>query len=65
MYTTATISAYDVLTNIHVEAVITRYDGMSSTGTEVIRASIDVPSDGEPEPTEWLRDVLIAVVETL
>lgn len=65
MYTTATIAAYDVLSMIHVQVTILQYDGLNSVEPERITTSIDVPGDGESRPTEWLRDVLVAVVETL
>lgn len=66
MYRTATMAAYDVMDQVFVTAQVRTYepDGASFTSRE-FHCATTVPSTGEEEDTDWLRDALIALAETL
>lgn len=62
----AAITAYDCLGNIQIGARIRSYDSFDEGGgtLELIQAQV-VQGTGEDDPKRWLRDVLVALAETL
>lgn len=66
MYRTATMAAYDVMGNVFVTASVRTYEpnGQDFDSSEFTCAAT-VPSVGEDETADWLRDALIALAETL
>lgn len=66
MYRTATVAAYDVMDTVFVTAKVQVYepDGEGFERRELACAT-SVPSTGEEEDRDWLRDALIALAETL
>lgn len=66
MYRTATIAAYDVMDTVFVTATVRTYEanGEGFDSIELTTATT-VPSTGEEETAEWLRDALVALAETL
>lgn len=65
MYSTATLSAYDVLSNIHVSASVRQYDGVTLGQSCEFHWETTVPGEGECEPGQWLREALLALIEVL
>lgn len=62
----ARITAYDMLDQICVAAVLYRNDDYPTSLPEVVlRTAISVQGEGETDPTVWLRDSLLALAETL
>ena len=66
MYRVATVSAYDMLDQVHATATVSRYEA-DGAGYErgVFTASVQVRGIGEETDARWLRDALIALAETL
>lgn len=66
MYRTATMAAYDVMDQVFVTATVRTYEanGEGFDSAEFVTATT-VPSTGEDDTTDWLRDALIALAETL
>lgn len=65
MYSTATVHAYDVLDQVVAVATVLQYDGLDPLKASEFRFSATVPGSGESEPREYLRDVLVALLEAL
>lgn len=65
MYSTATLSAYDVMDRIHVAATLRQYDGATLGQSVEFRWETTVPGEGECEPGQWLREALLALIEVL
>lgn len=66
MYRTATVAAYDVMGNVFITASVRTYeaDGHSFDSTE-FQCAATVPSVGEEETEDWLRDALVALAESI
>jgi len=66
MYRVAIIRAYDALTTVAIMAKVTTYDEMDGqTETSVFTTGTTITGTGEPDSEEWLRDVLVGLLETL
>lgn len=66
MHRTASISAFDVLDTMHVTVTIRDWDfDASERPTPEFHTATTVPSDGADTPQEWLRDVLVGLLESL
>lgn len=62
----ARITAYDVMGQVHVGGVVhSQEEALAVTATPVLQFSTDVAGVGEPDPLEWLKDALIALLESL
>lgn len=60
-----TLTAWDVLDRVFVTARVREYDGNDPTmGETVFDRSVTVQGSGEDESEQWVRDALIAMVET-
>lgn len=66
MYRTATAAAYDVMDSVFVTVKVQTYepDGEGYEKTESAWVTT-VPSTGEDDDREWLRDALVALLEVL
>lgn len=62
----ARITAYDVMGQVHIGGALFSQDSLSPvTATPVLHFATDVAGVGEPDPAEWLRDALVALLESL
>lgn len=62
----ARITAYDMLDQVCVAAVLLSADDDPSREPEVaLRTVVIARGTGEPEPQRWLRDALVQLAETL
>jgi hypothetical protein len=62
----ATVNAYDVMGEIAVTAVVrTAPPGGGESISTVLQCSTTFPGVGEDDPREWLRDVLVGLLEVL
>lgn len=58
------ISAYDMLTNVHASALVYEIPGGTGHGADLLlHVTCDLAGVGETDPAEWLRDVLVALLE--
>lgn len=64
-FTQAEVHTFDCLGNVHIAASVRQTDGLTQTSSLVLHVSTDVQGTGEDDPREWLRDALIALLETL
>ena len=66
MYRTASAAAYDVMDSVFVTVRVQTYepDGEGFEKTES-RWVTTVPSTGEADDREWLRDALVGLIEAL
>lgn len=62
---TATISAYDVMTDVLVFATVTDHDDVTQRERTPMTFRVLIPGTGEQEHARWLRDALLALAETL
>ena len=65
MYRSARVYIADVMTDVVCQATVFEWQQGESLVAEEITFSAMVPSVGEPIPAEWLKDALIALLETL
>lgn len=66
MYRTATVAAYDVLDTVHLTCTVTLYDGLGLGQHEVeLHTVATVDGVGSSEGSIWLRDALVALIESL
>lgn len=66
MYYMATINAYDALDRVVLAAVVRATgDGTGDPVCTLLEHVHSVPGVGEDDPTEWLRDALIGLLESL
>lgn len=65
MYMNARVYVADVMDKVHVEATCWMYETTDFAETEAITYAVTVQGVGETTPTEWLKDALIALIETL
>lgn len=65
MLTNATISAYDVMGDVVIAATVRQQEHPESTWETTLLKVERTTSVGETLPHEWLRDCLVALLETL
>lgn len=66
MYRVATISAYDVMDQVHLAATVRLWDGLEVKPSDLeFHCSTAVQGVGSAEGREWLRDALIGLIEAL
>jgi len=65
MYRNARVYVADLLDQVHVEATVFTADWRAQAPATVQTFTATVQSTGEPEDADWLRDALIALIETL
>lgn len=66
MYFTATITCYDVMDNVGISANVYSYGSDPSTRAECVYHKVTtVQGEGVDSPREWLKDALVALLETL
>ena len=65
MWYTAKIGAYDVLDSVQVTWTVSAQDHKGESVVKVVTGSTRFQGEGEPDPGEWLRDVLVATLEGL
>lgn len=65
-WTMATLNAYDVMGAVHVTAVVRTTEHLGAEPKEtVMQCSTTYPGVGEDDQIEWLRDVLVGLLEAL
>lgn len=58
------IHAFDVLENVAIKALVREYPDYDEGPSEVVLSVVtSIRSEGELDPREWLRSVLIALLE--
>lgn len=66
MWISATVNAFDAMSKVWVSAnVRVRADGHEGESLAVHTFSTTVDGVGETDPETWLRDALVALLETL
>lgn len=65
MYMSARVYVADVMDQVVVKATVFEWDHTKSLVGEEHTFSAMVPGVGEPKPDEWLKDALVALIETL
>lgn len=65
MYRSARIYVADVMTDVVAQATVFEWTQGESLVGEETRYSAMVPSVGENDNAEWLKDALIALLESL
>lgn len=65
MYQIATISAYDVMDQVHIVARVRQYDAIAPGEGSEFAWETTIPGEGECEPGQWLREVLVGLIEVL
>lgn len=66
MYRIASIAAYDVLSEVHIQAQVLLYEGsLEVTHTVEFSCATTVDGVGSSDGAVWLRDALVALAETL
>lgn len=62
----ARVTAYDVLDQVCVALVVLETLDYPEFSTQVVLRSVTtVQGEGEPDPSAWARDALVALLETL
>lgn len=60
------IYAHDVMDQVYYSARIKQYDSYEQDSGEVVLAQVGTfPGDGQDDVVQWLRDVLVALLEDL
>lgn len=65
MRSMATIHTYDVLDQMYVAVQVKQCDAFENAWETVLLMTATFPGDGESEPSEWLRDCLVGLLERL
>lgn len=66
MMYSASLYAYDVMSNVQVGCrVISQVQAPGGAIETVLEASTTFSGVGEPDPRQWLEDVLVALLERL
>lgn len=65
MYMSSRVYIADVMDQVVVKATVFQWDHTNSLVAEEHCFSAMVPGEGETKPDEWLRDALVALLETL
>lgn len=65
MYQIATISCYDVMDSVHITARVRQYDPLADTPSYECHWETTILGEGECEPSVWLREALIGLIEAL
>jgi hypothetical protein len=61
-----TVHAYDVMDRVQVGATVRAYDEETREPSDIVfSCTTGFPGTGETDPTEWLRDALIGLLESL
>jgi hypothetical protein len=62
----ARVTAYDVMDKVCVALVVLVAEDMPQVSSQVVlRRVTTVPGEGESDPSEWARDALVAILESL
>lgn len=62
----ASLSAFDMLDQVHVFVTLRATpESVGAHQETVLVRSTTVPGTGEGDPVEWVRDALLAILETL
>ena len=62
----ARVTAYDMLDQVCVVLSVQATDGLGHLGPhQVLSTTLTVRGQGETDVREWLRDALVAAIETL
>lgn len=62
----ARLTAYDMLDQVAIALVVLEAADTPQISTRVVlRSTTVVRSTGEPDPSEWARDALVAALEAL
>lgn len=66
MYRVAAVSAFDMLSEVHVSATVRTYDSLAPDSKSVTTQwSTTVSGTGEDYDAQWLREALLALLELL
>lgn len=61
-----TVHAYDLLDSVYATVGVRRYDETTRAASDsVLACTTTFPGTGESDPREWLRDVLVGLLESL
>ena len=62
----ATVNAFDVMSSVYVNVSLRVAEPAGEHAVTTVRTyECTFDGTGEPDPEEWLRDVLVALLETL
>ena len=59
------VHAFDMMGQTHVSLTVHEWEDQSQPSSLVLQHVTDVPDDGESDPREWLKGLLIAALESL
>lgn len=66
MYFTATVNAYDVMTNVFVTATVRGLPGEGEPGSSLeLHATTTLSGVGASTPRDWLEDALVGLLEVI
>ncbi len=66
MFTTATITCYDVLDAVWIQVrLVQRPSAELDAIPGPLTLGVEVPGVGENDPYEWLRDALVGLLEAI
>jgi hypothetical protein len=65
MFTQASVHSFDMLGHVHVSAEVRQQEGGDEPSSVVLHVNTTVEGTGETDPTEWLRDALVALLESI
>ena len=62
----ARVTAFDMLDQVHVALVVLEAGDAPQVSQQVVLRSLTtVRGEGESDPSQWARDALVAILETL
>lgn len=61
----ASVMAFSYMGRIHVAAAVREFRPSGEANSTLLQHSTDVADDGTTDPREYLRDALIAALESL
>ena len=59
------LTAYSMMGQIHVSYRVLEFTPVEEPNCTLLQETTDVPDDGETDPREYLREALIASLESL
>ena len=65
MFTQASVHAFDMLSHVHISAEVRQTEHDHEPSAVVLHVNTTIPGFGITDPTEWLRDCLVALIESL
>lgn len=65
MWRNMSMTAYDLMGDVHMVLRVTEQDGKEDPLVVSCEVRDTMPGTGEPDAREWARDVLVALLEDL